>query len=266
MFIRTHYLLYLLLLLPICSWSTVFEHQPVLSIDIVGEDGQAYPVYEVNTRGKSKTHRAWLEALNGQQYALRIQNRSQHRVGLVIAVDGRNIVSGQKSNLAYTERMYVLDAWRTSNRKVNQFFFTEAENSYADAWQDHSAMGVIAVAVFNEKKPVHSSLKKNKLLAKERNMARNDAPAAASADKAEASSLYEERESQAGTGFGEEKYSYAKLVTFKANKHALEKYFYKYEWHETLCRKGVIDCSLPGPNRFWPEHEEYYGYAPYPPG
>ncbi|MFT5350449.1 MAG: hypothetical protein ACI9MF_001266, partial [Gammaproteobacteria bacterium] len=77
---------------------------------------------------------------------------------------------------------------------------------------------------------------------------------------------YKERKKQAGTGFGDEKYSYAKVVTFKPLKIALQKYFYKYEWRETLCQKSVIDCAPAHPNRFWPEHEGRYGYVPYPPG
>ncbi|MBT7951320.1 MAG: hypothetical protein HN764_06840 [Gammaproteobacteria bacterium] len=269
MLYRSHYLLYLILLLPLCSSATAFQRQTALKIDVVAEDGRVYPVYDVDTRGKPRTHRAWLEAVNGQHYAVRIQNRSHKRVGLVIAIDGRNIISGQKSNLTSNERMYILnpwetasyDGWRTSNHKVNQFFFTEAENSYAGAWQDHSAMGVIAVAAFDEHRPYRSRQKKSAPYANER----SDAPASV-AGKAESSRDMKEQEKQAGTGFGEEKYSYVKVVSFKPMKTAMEKHFYKYEWRETLCQQRIVECNLPGPNRFWPEHENYYGYAPYPPG
>jgi len=268
MLYRSFYLLSLSLLLPLCSSATILERQTALKIDVVAEDGRIYPVYDVDTRGKHRTHRAWLEAVNGHHYAVRIQNRSDKRIGLVIAIDGRNIISGQKSNLAANERMYILnpwqtasyDGWRTSNHKVNQFFFTEAENSYASAWQDHSAMGVIAVAAFEEHRQYRSRKKKSAPYANER----SDAPASV-VGKAESSSDMKEQEEQVGTGFGQEKYSYVKVVSFKPMRIASEKHFYKYEWRETLCKQGIVDCRPGGRNRFWLE-QDYFGYAPYPPG
>ena len=56
------------------------------------------------------------------------------------------------------ERMYVLpphesatyEGWRTERDTVNRFYFTEPGDSYAAAFGDRSAMGVIAVAAFRE--------------------------------------------------------------------------------------------------------------------
>jgi hypothetical protein len=36
----------------------------------------------------------------------------------------------------------------------------------------------------------------------------------------------------------------------------------KYEWRETLCRKGILSCGEKTGNRLWDND----GYAPYPPG
>ena len=250
------------------SFASYPLHEADIQVDIVARDGRSYSVYDIHSRDHSNIHRAYLEAVDGQNYAIRIVNNSGRRLGLVIAVDGRNIISGQKSNLAWTERMYILGpwqsatykGWRTSNRKINRFFFTGSENSYAGAWQDHSAMGVIAIAAFNEQRQSRSYMKKSAPY----DNASRDAVAGATAE-AEASSDRREKSRQAGTGFGEQKYSYARVVSFKPVTVALEKYFYKYEWRETLCQQGIIDCSPHGPNRFWPEREDYYGYAPYPP-
>lgn len=41
-----------------------------------------------------------------------------------------------------------------------------------------------------------------------------------------------------------------------------ERHFLKYEWRDTLCRKGILDCRT-SRNRFWDDDAEY---APYPPG
>ena len=261
-----------LLLFPGSLWATHPAHSASLQIAFVADDGRSYPIYDTGQPRSGTTYRTYLEATYGDNYAIRVTNNSHRRLGLVIAVDGRNIISGQKSNLAPSERMYILDpwqsatynGWRTSNKRINQFFFTDAEDSYAGAWQDHSAMGVIALAVFNEKMLYRPYAKKSA----PRMSGRHDMPAEmeSSVDRAEASDVYKEKNKQAGTGFGDEKYSYARVVKFNPHRVAMEKYFYKYEWRETLCQQGIIDCFPRSPNRFWPEHEQGFGYAPYPPG
>jgi hypothetical protein len=67
----------------------------------------------------------------------------------------------------------------------------------------------------------------------------------------------------AGTGYGREEYSPVRTVEFEPERAAAEKVYVKYEWRETLCRKGIIACGKPlPPNRMWGED----GYAPPPPG
>lgn len=66
----------------------------------------------------------------------------------------------------------------------------------------------------------------------------------------------------AGTGFGEETYSPSIRVRFTPESRAAERHFLKYEWRDTLCRKGIVDCRFTR-NRFWNDDE---GYVPYPPG
>ncbi len=76
-------------------------------------------------------------------------------------------------------------------------------------------------------------------------------------------------ESMPGTGFGEEEESQSVRVEFKPQQRARMKYFLKYEWRETLCTLGVVECGRRG-NRFWPDDlpgRAYdTSYAPYPPG
>jgi hypothetical protein len=51
-------------------------------------------------------------------------------------------------------------------------------------------------------------------------------------------------------------------VAFEGEPHPSSRVFLKYEWRDTLCRKGIIDCSEPA-NRFWPDS---LSFAPPPPG
>lgn len=231
------------------------QHQNPVSIEIIDDSGRSFNKHQ--QRNQYRSHRAYLEAKKGKRYQLRVRNQTSKRIAVVIAVDGRNILSGKKSHLKNSEKMYVLGpyqtatykGWRTSQNKINRFYFTSAGDSYSAAWGDYSAMGVIAAAVYEEKpvyRPPHTYYKRDR------------------AAKMESSRAAKE----AGTGFGREEHSASRQVSFRPKASVSAKYFYKYEWRESLCKRGVISCYQDDyrqpENRFWPNggHE---GYAPYPP-
>jgi hypothetical protein len=227
-----------------------------VKLQIIGDNSGNLPEFPIDY--DPSHYRAYIQASRNERYQLRVSNNSDKRVGVVLAVDGRNIISGQKSYLQNTERMYILEAhssadyngWRTSSNQTNRFYFTEDSNSYAAAWGDTSAMGVIAMAVYAEQLHVEQEQAMS-------DRASNSAPAAAIPKKREA-----------GTGFGENAYSPTITVSFAPQPIADEKVFLKYEWREDLCQKRIItDCQTPTPNslpqnRFWPDHN---GFAPPPP-
>lgn len=208
----------------------------------------------------------YVEASKGERYSIQITNRSERRVGVVISVDGRNIINGIKSDLRRNERMYIIgphetntfEGWRTALDRTNRFYFTEQSDSYAEkVFAEASAMGTIAVVVFRER--VHEAMPYW-----DRPSAMREAPDASAAPKAQGESLSSHRAErkkgeQAGTGFGETIYSPSRYVQFEPENTAADKVVMKYEWRSELCKKGVIGC---GPkNRFWPESQEF---APVP--
>jgi hypothetical protein len=143
-----------------------------VTVEIVDQYGSTFSQMPVRHSGKA--YRAYLQAERGARYRIRVTNRSGERVGLVIAVDGRNIITGARSDLARSESMYVLapwetneySGWRSSLADVHEFYFTEWEDSYAEAFGDRSARGVIAVAVYREKES--QALREQKLREQER--------------------------------------------------------------------------------------------------
>jgi len=229
--------------------------RPYLPIEISVQSDNRGALPEFPVSGGSSYYRAYIEATPNDRYRLHLVNNSHQRVGLVIAVDGRNIISGQQSWLRNNERMYILDAntsadyegWRTGGNQVNRFYFTEAGNSYAAAWGDTSAMGVIAVAVYAERPRPEIYNRMSEM-------------GSAAADSAPAS------RAAPGTGFGETTYSPSTTVSFEPLPDPIEKVFLKYEWRETLCSKKILpDCrnsGSTGGNRFWPDNG---GFAPPPP-
>jgi hypothetical protein len=243
--------------------------RPVLpgevGIEVVSDGGtvfQAIPHKDFWT-GSTHVSKRYLEARKGEHYGIFITNRTPERVGVIIAVDGRNIITGKRSDLGNTESMYIVnayeavryDGWRTSQDEVHRFYFTDAADSYSvRTFADSSAMGVIAMAVFREKeqpRPLQEEKREGQ-----------SAPAAPSAGLAPKSADRALAKESAGTGFGDAQYSPVVTVQFEPERNPIQKTLVKYEWREVLCRKGILRCNRELGNRLWDED----GYAPYPPG
>jgi hypothetical protein len=227
-----------------------------VSVEIVDASGTVFREFPVNARDGSV--RSYLQAEKGARYQVRVRNTTGQRLGLVIAVDGRNIINGSKSDLARTEPMYVLDpwstqdysGWRASLDAINEFYFTDWSDSYAEAFGDRSARGVIAVAVYGEEAPPQPAYR-----------AREEGERSADAAGAPGSRAAPSLEKSAGTGYGDRRVDHAVRVEFVARSNADSRHFIKYEWRDTLCRKRVLECGEK--NRFW--DEATLGFAPPPP-
>ncbi len=126
-----------------------------IEVDIIG-DGSYRPLARYPLEDSHRLYRGYLEAKEGRGYEIRVRNKSDQRIGVVISVDGRNIISGASSDLDNDERMYVLGpyetgtyrGWRTGRNRVNRFYFTDAPDSFAGRWGDYSDMGIVAVAAY----------------------------------------------------------------------------------------------------------------------
>ena len=233
-----------------------------VQVEVLTDRGLSLSLYPTGAGGLKK--KVYAEAVKGDEYTVLIRNLLPRRVGLVVAVDGRNIISGKKSWLRKNERMYILGpyetgqyrGWRTGSDRVNRFYFTDAGDSYAAAFGDGSAMGVIAVAVYPEIERIVSPAPPAEL---SRERAGAAGPQAPQAKQAPADSSME----RAGTGYGREEYSPSRVVAFEPEARPVETILIKYEWRSTLCRMGIVSCAPPWKpkNRLWDEG----GYAPPPP-
>jgi hypothetical protein len=231
-----------------------------VNVEVLADGGHPFPVYPHRSYRKANTAvmKQYLEARAGENYSIVIRNNTDERVGVVIAVDGRNIISGDRSELLRTESMYVVDAgttgiyegWRTSRVQVHRFFFTTSAASYSvRTFGDSSATGLIAAAVFRDRDRCLPAGKKQESMT---------APAAGRSSKDASGPAAEQR---AGTGFGSGSYAPALTVAFSPERFPVQTTLIKYAWREALCEQGIIRCEEPG-NRLWDDAR----YAPYPPG
>ena len=259
-----------------------------IEVRIVTDNGQSLSTYPFTMKYGMK--KVYAEAVKGDHYRIEVRNKLNRRVGLVIAVDGRNIVSGSRSWLKNSERMYILEpfesgefaGWRTGQDRINRFYFTDVPDSYAAAFGDESAMGVISVAAYPELQRYQPPPQLQSQAAPnwQRNMAGKGtgaadraeaAPSAAPPSPTGAQSRNKVAKSEhkalesAGTGYGHAEYSPVQTVVFEPEKRAVETIHFKYEWRATLAKLGIIPVDQPPrrpANRLW----DNGGYATPPPG
>jgi hypothetical protein len=95
----------------------------------------------------------------GDRYGLRVTNHTDGRVLVVMSVDGVNIITGETAG--YNQRGYIfaphesyeLDGWRKTLTEVADFTFARLPQSYAALTGRPANVGVIGIAVFNERAP-----------------------------------------------------------------------------------------------------------------
>jgi hypothetical protein len=92
-----------------------------------------------------------------QRYGLRVTNRTNGRVLVVLSVDGVNVVTGETAGYNQTGYVfgpygsYDINGWRKSDADVAAFSFAPLPQSYAARTGRPSDVGVIGMAVFKEK-------------------------------------------------------------------------------------------------------------------
>jgi hypothetical protein len=256
--------LFVSLVIPALVWAHGGKGE-VVDVRILSDSGEEFPKYRTYPRLHPEGKFFYMEAVKGQRYSIQITNKSDRRIAVAVAVDGRNIIDGKKSDLKRTERMYIIgpheanifEGWRTGMDRTNRFYFTEQSDSYAEkVFADASAMGTIALAVYREKPPEIAPYSGRSSRMKE---APAGAAPSAPGESRSSDRLEQKKDEKAGTGFGETTYSPAYMVHFDPEHAMAEKIVLKYEWRSELCRKGIIHC---GPkNRFWPDD---YEFAPIP--
>ena len=92
-----------------------------------------HPLPQLAARGAT-----YVEALRGREFSVRIKNLDSRRVGVALAVDGRNTIDATHGS-ARDARKWILDAgesivldgWQVSGSQARHFFFTTEDRSYA---------------------------------------------------------------------------------------------------------------------------------------
>ncbi|HZH43329.1 MAG TPA: hypothetical protein VEY50_04535 [Lysobacter sp.] len=213
--------------------------RPLVEIDVIDRDtGEWLPEYRHRSR-------SWIAGQPGHRYAVRLTNRSDRRVLVVLSVDGVNAVTGQTAHPS--QAGYVLapwqstevSGWRKSYDDVAQFVFTDLPDSYAARTGRADHVGVIGIAVFEER--VYPRYHDTPAIARERSAPAAPAAAESAAD-ATAQGL--------GTGHGAREWAPVGRTTFeRASRTPAQVTELRYDDELGLAARGVL------PRWTWPRRE-----------
>ena len=217
----------------------------------------------------------------GALYSLRVTNNTPGRVLAVMSVDGVNILTGQTAG--YNQRGYVfgpyetydVSGWRKSDSQVAAFTFAPLSRSYAARTGRPNDVGVIGVAVFEERvyhPPVaavspalprsYESADQVEGLVVQGSPAAPPPPTVSTAPSAQA-----RRSERLGTAHGQREWSQVTTVPFeRATSYPRFIRQIEYDSHDNLVARGVIPRYRPRPT---PPHPRPFpqdnGYVPDPP-
>jgi hypothetical protein len=249
-------------------------------------EGRTSPLYFAPGRWD----RRYFEAIRGRDYALRVRNLTGERVGVLISVDGLNVVNGEHSRGGRDEGMYVLDpwesatirGWRTSLDEVRRFVFVDEERSYASrTGQANGDMGWIRVLAFAER--THRAVRPRPILYDDGPRGENGSLEATTPalPQSEAAPMAADRarrdvaerkcsesllgtgttaESYPGTGWGERREDHVSETWFVAAAAPADRLVFRYEYAPALLALGI----RPDGRRLAERERGELGFAPPP--
>ncbi|HNR90782.1 MAG TPA: hypothetical protein PKO41_00015 [Dokdonella sp.] len=202
--------------------------------------------------------RSYIAGKPGHRYAVRLVNRTGGRVLTVLSVDGVNAVTGETASPM--QNGYVLDpwesteinGWRKSLDEIAQFNFTALPDSYAARTGRPANVGVIGVAVFEERivrrppPPRHPAIAQPAPPMAARDSAVEGLAKAESAQESHAAGAPPAARPAAprerlGTGHGEREWSRVATTTFqRATLQPAERIAIEYDSRTNLVARGIL--------------------------
>ena len=135
---------------PLAAVSQPIARSPY-QVELLGADGQTLATYE---RGD----RFYILGQAGDRYSIRVTNPTPRRVEALISVDGLDVIDGEDADFV-NKRGYivppggdlVVDGFRMSTTQVAAFRFGSVDSAYAELKGKGRNVGVVGVAIFEEK-------------------------------------------------------------------------------------------------------------------
>jgi len=231
-----------------------------------------------------------VEARDGCEYAIQLTNNTSDRVAIHLSVDGLNTIDASQSSPSRGPRWVLepwqsalIPGWQTGSTHSRRFYFTTADESYADWIGDTSDAGQIRIVAYRERRPRPQPITidpgwdgtRRRSGDSSSGGARSEwnGDSAASAEKrvpAEAapstSDYYGDhwrswQDERAATGIGRETSHSVRTTSFDAESASFARITFRYGYYDQLVNWGVLPQYI-DPCRccdgFAPDPHDYY--------
>ncbi len=179
---------------------------------------------------------AYIEALKGREYEIRLRNPYSVRVAVALSVDGLNTIDARHTTAAEARKWVIepyatvtISGWQTSMTHARRFEFTTEERSYGAWLGKTNDLGVISAVFFRERAPMRV------VPVQQDRAPRSEAPAPAG--RSEAKAMPDE---YAATGIGRRTDHAVRQVHLDLEPTPAASISLRYEFREQLVRLGVL--------------------------
>lgn len=215
-----------------------------------------WPLQEYAARGKS-----YVEAREGAEYEIRINNPYPFRVAVALSVDGLNSIDARRTS-AWNASKWVIgpygtihvSGWQMSSERARHFYFTTERDSYAAKLGQTANLGAISAVFFRERRSVPIPITPPRPIpqehgARDRGAAKSKAPSTSSESQAagreERQAPIDRDEGYAATGIGRSVRNDVRFVDMDLESRPAGEVNIRYEYYGALVRLGILPRQYP---------------------
>jgi hypothetical protein len=208
--------------------------------------------------------RFYVEALRGEEYAIRVRNPLPVRVAVALSVDGLNTIDARRSTAWDASKWVIqpygtitISGWQVSRERARRFYFTDERDSYANKLGRPEDIGLISAVFFRERanyseitprpRPYPLGTPRAEEGQRKERSARDSAaqssPPARAEGRAQSASpevMRTDDEDYAATGMGRSVGHDVRFVHLDLERHPSADVSIRYEYRPALVRLGIL--------------------------
>ena len=212
------------------------------------------PLEEYAARG-----RRYIEALEGEEYEIRVHNPLSVRVAVALSVDGMNTIDARRTSARDASKWVIepygtitISGWQMSSSRARRFYFTTESDSYGAKIGQTANLGVISAVFFRENRPIvivppprpprpyeDQGIDRDEKRRSSEEPASPRANNSAGAQSKTAEAAPRPDDDYAATGIGRNVRNDVTWINLNLESHPAGEITIRYEYHDALVRLGI---------------------------
>lgn len=208
------------------------------------------PLGEYHARGKR-----YVEAIQGEEYSIRLRNPLPVRVAVALSVDGLNTIDARRTTSWEASKWVLMPyetvtvgGWQMSSARARKFYFTSERDSYAAKIGRAAQLGLISAAFYPEREATTNNVTPPPPYGRPKERAQAESSASAPRSSARTESRRDSDSSSAGvaddeyaaTGIGRSVRHDVSWVSLDLQSRPAAEISLRYEYREQLIRLGIV--------------------------